>query len=71
MLSFNLTPSHALLNNSVKNDNRNRASVSFVICMNRAHKNFQHFILETDEAETYPIRKWNNITGNYNKLRKC
>ena len=27
------------------------------------------FILETEEAETLPVRKWKNITGNHIKLK--
>ena len=29
------------------------------------------YILDTEEAETSPVKKWNNIRGDHIKLEKC
>ena len=67
MLIFNLTPPSSLLNIKVKTNNRNEVYVSFVICMNRAMS--KTYILDTEEAEILPVRKWNNIRGDRIKLK--
>ena len=72
ILTFNLTPSHSLLNISVINVTRNKVQGQFSNMHEQGFsKMSKTFILDTEEAETSLIRKWNNSTENQIKQKKC
>ena len=72
ILTFNLTPSHSLLNISVINVTRNKVQGQFSNVHEQGlSKISKTFILDTEEAETLPVRKWNNSTENHIKQKKC
>ena len=66
ILTFNLTPSHSLLNISVINVTRNKVQGQFSNVHEQGlSKMSKTFILDTKEAKPSPVRKWKNITGNH------
>ena len=70
ILTFNLT--HSLLNISVINITRNKVQGQFSNVHEQGlSKMSKTFILDTKEAETSLVRKWNNSTENHIKQKKC